>query len=163
MIFNSRISLKPYVISGNVDGLISQLDVSSGGKPLGFWSGNLPAAMNESNIAGTALLETTLGGATVNNWQFLSDRLPWNSGGQQFWGGLSEKYAMGARGNISVFQTPERAFDAKGNLTWQGGPTWQNRELPVVQALQNQGIVNNINYNLVRNPSGYVPGLTRWH
>ncbi|WP_086139183.1 MULTISPECIES: LysM peptidoglycan-binding domain-containing protein [unclassified Janthinobacterium] len=162
-IANSRISLKPAIINGDVDAVIRQLDVSSAGKPLGFWSGNLPAAMNEANSAGIVLLEGTKGGATVNGWRFLNDKLPWNAGGQQFWGGLSEKYAMGAKGDIFAYQTPERAFDLSGKLTWQGGPTWQGRELPVVQALQNGGIVGNINYSLVQNPSGYVSSLTRWH
>ncbi|MEN3278050.1 MAG: hypothetical protein V7631_3840 [Massilia sp.] len=148
-VFNARISAKPYIIDGDVNGLIQQLDVSTGGRPLGFWSGNLDAAMREAGTSGVALMETTPGGTVVNNWRFLNDRFTWDKGGEQFWGGLSSKYASGASGNIHVWQTPEKAINSLGELDWQGGTVWQKYEEPIIEKLQLMGEVDQIERKLV--------------
>jgi uncharacterized Zn-binding protein involved in type VI secretion len=148
-IFNARISLKPYLIKGDVQGLVDQLDVTTGGRPAGFWSGNLQAAMARAESQGVALLETTPGGKVVNNWAFLNKKLPWADGGEQFWSRLSQRYAEGARGEVSVWQSPDRAIGPHGELNWRGGNIWQSSELPTLEQLQLTGEVGNINYHLV--------------
>jgi hypothetical protein len=160
-IANARISLKPYVVSGDVDGLIANLDVSTGGRPTGFWSGNLGAAMNQANSSGVALLETTRGGSIANGWTFLNKKFDWANGGEKFWGGLSSKYATGATGDVYVWQAPDRAISSSGVLNWKGGYVWQNYEQPVVTQLQNMGTVGNINYRLVEPTISNSP--LRWH
>jgi filamentous hemagglutinin len=160
-IFNARISLKPYVVDGDVNGLIQQLNVSSEGRPLGFWSGNLGAAMKEASNSGAALLETTPGGSIANNWTFLNKKFTWNNGGEQFWGGLSSKYASGASGDIFVWQTPDKAINASGVLDWKGGYIWQNYERPIIENLQSMGGVGDIQPKLVAPTPGNSP--SRWH
>jgi hypothetical protein len=83
-IANARISLKPYVVSGDVNGLIAKLDVSTGSRATGFWSGNLDAAMSQADFAGVALLETTPGGKIASGWSLLNKKLDWANGGEQF-------------------------------------------------------------------------------
>ena len=160
-VFNARISLKPHVVEGDVTGLIGRLDVSSSGRSLGFWSGNLDAAMSQAARANVALLETTPGGRIVNDWGFLNKRWNWKAGGEQFWGGLSSKYASGARGDVFVWQAPDRAIDVGGTLDWKGGYVWQNYERPTIMQLQSIGTVRNINYGLVEPTLVNAP--LRWH
>lgn len=160
-IFNARISLKPYVLNGDVMGLMDQLDVSTAGKPTGFWSGNLNAAMGEADAGGVALLETTPGGRIVNEWQFLNKKLPWKTGGEEFWTGISGKYAAGSQGEVFVWQSPDRALSANGTLDWRGGYVWQTAERPVIQQLQDNGIVTGIKYQLVEPTGPNAPA--RWH
>jgi filamentous hemagglutinin len=160
-VFNSRISLKPYIVNGDINGLVSNLDVSTGDKPLGFWSGNLSAAMTNADSSGVSLLETTPGGQIANNWYYLNKKFSWANGGEKFWGSLSTKYASGASGDIFVWQAPDRAFNSNGILTWQGGYIWQNYELNTIRNLQNMGTVGNINYQLVEPTVPNAP--LRWH
>jgi hypothetical protein len=124
-IFNARISLKPYIVNGDVNGLIDQLDVSTGGAQTGFYSGNLSAAMEQASGQGVSLLETTPGGQIANNWGFLNKTWDWSNGGETFWSGLSSKFASGAESDVFVYQTPDKAMSA-GQLNWQGGYVWGN-------------------------------------
>jgi hypothetical protein len=160
-IANSRISLKPYVVRGDVNGLIAKLDVSTGSRATGFWSGNLDAAMSQADLAGVALLETTPGGKIASGWSFLNKKLDWANGGEQFWGDLSSKYASKATGDVHVWQAPDRAINSSGVLDWKGGYVWQKYEQPVVTSLQNMGTVGNINYQLVEPTILNSP--LRWH
>jgi hypothetical protein len=116
--------------------------------------------MEQAGGQGVSLLETTPGGQIANNWSFLNKTWDWNNGGETFWGGLSSKYASGAEGDVFVYQTPDKAMST-GQLNWQGGYVWGKYENPVLTQLQNQGIVGNINYQLVEPTIPNAP--LRWH
>ncbi|ENM5774716.1 LysM peptidoglycan-binding domain-containing protein [Vibrio mimicus] len=149
---NERINLGLYkdVIEGDVSSLISKLDVSAAPNTSVFWSGDKGAAIDYANSNGKVVLETTFGGRLVDGWSLLNKALPWNKGGEEFWTGLSEKYARGTSGDISIIQTPERALSGTG-FDWKGGYVWQNYEKPVIETYIDTGRVGKIDYQLAPN------------
>lgn len=100
------------------------------------------------------VLETTAGGRLVDDWSLLNRALPWNNGGEAFWGGISTKYAKETSGTISILQTPDRALSGTG-FDWEGGYVWKNYEKPVIDLYIDIGRVNKIDYELV--PSERYP------
>lgn len=138
----ARRILEPYVRARDIDAIIARLDVTSPKDGAVFWSGDKDAAGEFARQRGGVTLETTAGGRVVDNWDLLNESLPWDSGGSDFWGNLSEKYSNGATGIVNVVQTPEKA--AQG-----GGYTWKNREQPVLERLQERGIVTDIIFNVL--------------
>jgi len=153
---NERINLGLYkdVLSRDIDSIISKLDVSAAPDTSVFWSGNKAAAIEYANRHGKVTLETTAGGRLVDDWKLLNKSLPWSRGGEEFWGGISTKYARGTSGDISIIQTPDRALSAKG-FEWKGGYNWQNYEKPVIDAYRDTGRVGKIDYLLA--PSEKYP------
>lgn len=120
--------------------LIDRLDVSSPKDKSIFWSGDKAKQMAKSSDG--VCLETTNGGRIVDEWKELETRFPGWEGdpppnGYDMWGGLSEKYAQGASGDVTVIQTPDKA--AQG-----GGYIWKSKEAPVLNAGQKAGRVGKI-------------------
>ena len=152
----ARQILEPHVMNGDYQAVIDRLDVSSAPDTAGFWSGDKAAAMDYANANGKTILETTSGGRVVDGWDLLNQQMPWNNGGEQFWGGLSNTYAKGVSGDIFVIQTPERAMSAEG-LTWNGGYVWQNYEKPVVDAYTELGRITSADYMLTPSPNIAAP------
>ena len=101
-----------------------------------------------ANRNGKIALETTKGGRLVDDWTLLNKAMPWNSGGEEFWGSLSTKYAKGVSGDITVVQTPDKALTDRG-FEWHGGYVWQNYEKPVIDAHMDMGKVGKIDYQLI--------------
>jgi len=112
-----------------------------------FWSGNKAAAIEYANSSGKVVLETTAGGRLVDDWSLLNKALPWSKGGEEFWTGISTKYARGTSGDVSIIQTPDRALSGKG-FDWKGGYVWQNFEKPVIDFYIDAGRVGKIDYQL---------------
>lgn len=138
----------------DVNALLGKLDVSSAPNTAGFWSGNKAAAIEFANRNGTVVLETTAGGRLVDDWALLNKALPWERGGEDFWGGISRNYANGASGRISITQTPDRALSGTG-FDWKGGYVWQNYERQPISTSLTTGKVTGIDYNLA--PSDRYP------
>ena len=138
----ARDILEPHVKAGDINGIIDRLDVSSPKDGAVFWSGDKAAAGEFARQRGGVTLETTSGGRVVDDWGTLNDNLPWDNGGKDFWGGLSDKYSRGASGEVNVVQTAEKA--AQG-----GGYTWKNVEQPILERLQEQGVVTDINTHVL--------------
>jgi hypothetical protein len=149
---NERINLSLYkdALNHDVDSLIAKLDVSSARGASVFWSGNKAAAIEYANLNGKVVLETTAGGRLVDDWSLLNKALPWKNGGEQFWTGISTKYARGTSGDITIVQTPDRALSGTG-FDWKGGYVWQNYEKPVIDYYIDTGRVSKINYQLAPN------------
>lgn len=127
--------------------LIERLDVSSPKDKAVFWSGDLGAAKQYANEMGGVTLETTKGGRIADGWDELGDRFPGWQGdpppnGHDFWSGLSKSYAEGARGDVSVVQSAEKAAQGGGNI-------WKGTEKPVLEELQDDGLVGKITYQVV--------------
>lgn len=57
--------------------------------------------------------------------------------GYDMWGGLSEKYASGATGDVTVIQTADKAVQG-------GGYIWKSKEALVLEAGQKTGRVGKI-------------------
>lgn len=122
--------------------LIDRLEVGSQKDKSIFWSGDKNAAKRLAHETDKVCLETTSGGRIADDWKELDTRFPGWEGdpppnGYDMWGGLSEKYASGVTGDVTVIQTADRA--AQG-----GGYIWKSKEAPVLQAGQKAGRVGKI-------------------
>lgn len=136
----ARFILKPYVDKGDVKGIVDRLDVGGVPKDKGaLWSGNKEGARAAAARDGKVIMEETNGGKVIDNWDYLDQKMPWDKGGKDVWGGVSEKYAGQLKGEVSVYQTSEAA--AKG-----GGYTFKTFEEPVIRANKSKGLVTNIIY-----------------
>jgi hypothetical protein len=136
-ILKARELLNPYVQAAKVaktpaakrnalNDLIDRLDVSSNKEKV-FWSGNKVEAAKYAEKNGKTILEQTVGGRVMDDWEELNNTYTWDNNdmpphGWDLWGDISEKYAHDASGNIQVVQTAVK-FP-------RGGPTWQGREWP---------------------------------
>ena len=139
----AREILKPHVDNRDVPGIEGRLDV--GGAPKdkgGLWSGDVEAAKAAAARDGKVLLETTKGGRVIDGWEYLNEKMPWEQGGKELWGGVSKKYAGTLEGEVSVYQTPEAA--ARG-----GGYVFKTYEEPVILENQDRGIVTDIIYKIL--------------
>jgi len=160
--------LKPYLPKGpaeNWDDVIDRLDVSSPKDGAVFWSGTADqaretgqpdAARAFAEKIGGVTLETTPGGRIIDNWDDLKNDYAWdvNRGPEPWtsdlWSGVSEKYANGATGDISLIQTPDRL--------WSPLTIWHKQEKPTLLDLKRLGQVNEINIKVV-NAAGAVQDL----
>jgi len=139
----AREILKPHVDNRDVPGIEGRLDV--GGAPKdkgGLWSGDVEAAKAAAARDGKVLLETTKGGRVIDGWEYLNEKMPWEQGGKELWGGVSKKYAGTLEGEVSVYQTPEAA--ARG-----GGYVFNQYEKPVIEANKRLGKVTDIIYKVL--------------
>lgn len=145
----ARALLKPFLDSGDFDGLIARLDVSTPAGGTYFWSGNAQEAGRVAEAAGGRTLETTAGGRILDQW---SDIPAWNDGGQQVWSAASSKFAAGASGDITVVVTRAKA-------TTQGGDVWRTVESPIVANMREAGVVGDIRVIVIDpvNPAKLVP------
>ena len=146
----ARDVLKPLVDDGNVQGVIDRLDVTSPKDGGYLWSGNKEAAKAISAERGGVSLETTKGGKVVDDWAHLNDKFSWpegvkNSLGEQFWGGLSNKYAKQLSGDVTTLQTAERAKTG-------GGYVFKTYELPEVIKGQRSGKITSFSTEVVDTP-----------
>ena len=132
--------LKPHVDNGNVPGIVDRLDMSGVPKDKGgLWSGDKDAAKAAAARDGKVLLETTKGGKVIDGWEYMQEKMPWENGGKEVWGGVSEKYAGTLEGEVTVYQTPEAA--ARG-----GGFVFNQYEKPVIETNKRLGKVTDIIY-----------------
>lgn len=143
----ARDVLKPVVDDGNVQGVIDRLDVTSPKDGGYLWSGDKGAAKAISAERGGVSLETTKGGKVVDDWAHLNDKFPWPPGvkdspGEQFWGGLSNKYAKQLSGDVTTFQTADRAKTG-------GGYVFKTYELPEVVNGQASGRITSFKTEIV--------------
>ena len=123
--------LEPHVAKGDAFAVMERLDVSTAPDKGFLWSGNADYAKQFADAQGANVLETTLGGRVVDNWDVLK-----NSGVDptEFWDGLSDKYASQLSGHVTNLQTAERALEG-------GGGIFRGFELPQIQAGQVAGRV----------------------
>ena len=172
----ARTILRPHLPkkpSDNWDEIIARLDVSSPKDGAVFWSGTANQAKNSgqpdaarmfAKKIGGVTLETTPGGRIIDGWDEVNNGFSWNqrSGpppwASQLWGGVSEKYAKAATGEINLVQTPDKLWDA--------GTVWHNQEKPMLLYLQEMGQIGNINIHVVDSSSstrelsqGYIEKL----
>lgn len=136
----ARNILKLHVDEGNVPSIKDRLDV--GGVPKdkgGLWSGDKEAAKAAAARDGKVVLEQTKGGKVIDNWDYLNEKMPWENGGEQLWGGVSENYAGGLKGEVTVYQTPDAA--ARG-----GGHIFKTYEEPVIETNKRLGSVTEVIY-----------------
>ncbi|MGB3610369.1 MAG: hypothetical protein WA987_08325 [Cellvibrio sp.] len=142
---NDRVLENPHIPNRDkANALIDRLDVSSPKDKAVFWSGNKDAAKNLAREINGVCLETTNGGRIIDDWPELNNKFPGWKGdpppnGFELWGGISEKYAAGATGDVHVIQTSERA--ATG-----GGFVWKNAEKAVLENSLENGVVTKIHY-----------------
>jgi len=141
----AREILRPHVERGDVPAIIERLDVSTA-RDRGFlWSGNKVEAGRVAQARGGTTLEQTPGGRVIDDWPLLNERLPWERGGEQLWGGTSERYAQGLSGRVTNLQTQER-YDAGG------GHVFKTYESPQVRAGQTTGRITEYGREVVVDP-----------
>lgn len=138
----ARSILEPYVKAKNWDEVVARLNVSSPKDKATFWSGE--AAKAHAEKKGLVILETTPGGRFIDGWvkEKKMPELEWGNGGKDMWSRLSEKYAKGASGKVTVLQTAAKAAEG-------GGPTWKEVELPVIEKLMDKGYVSEIEIQIL--------------
>ena len=121
----AREVLQDFVDSKDVQGLLDRLDVSSPKDGAHFWSGWTEGALDKaaemSQKGGGISLESTPGGRIANGWEAINNA----SIKDEFWSKLSQKYASGAEGQITIVHS---------DPAWatQGGGVWQEVELPEI-------------------------------
>ena len=148
----AREVLKPYVDNGDVQGVIDRLDVSSPKDGGYLWSGSKSDAANIATNRGGVTLETTTGGRVVDDWTDLNTKFEWPPGatnppGEQFWGGLSNKYAEGLSGDVTALQTPDKVG---------GGYVFKTYEQPAVEEGLASGRITSFNQEII-NPKPSAP------
>jgi len=137
------------------DEVIKRLDVSSPKDGAVFWSGTAyqaketghpDAARAFAEKIGGVTLETTPGGRIIDGWDDINS-FPWNAEkgpppwGSELWGGVSEKYALGASGTVNVVQTPDKL--------WEPRTIWHNQEKPMLLDLMEEGQISDIKMHVV--------------
>ena len=155
----ARDILEPYLPKKPGDSwapIIDRLDVSSPKDGAVFWSGTAyqakitgqkDAARVFAEEIGGVTLETTSGGRIIDGWDRVNEGFPWNADygpppwASDLWGGVSEKYANAASGNINLIQTP--------NKLWDPTTIWHTQERPTLTYLQKIGQVDDINIHVV--------------
>jgi hypothetical protein len=158
----ARAVLRPFVESGDLDGVLARLDVSAPKDGAYFWSGVKNEAGDLAARNGGLTLETTPGGRVVDNWKvdvggkqvdLINQHFPYkNADGstkpmlETFWGRLSHKYAESARGEVFVVQSPEKA--AVG-----GGDVWKQVELPALKDGLKTGRITQIHDPVIVTPA----------
>jgi uncharacterized protein DUF6861 len=140
-IAEARELLKPYVKEKNWDAVVERLDVRSPRDKAVFWSGDKEGAKAVADELGGVTLEKTPGGRVLDNWNS-EPELAYENGGKEMWGKVSEKYASGASGKVTVVQTPEKA--AQG-----GGEVWKNHERDILYEGMAEGKVTGIEYKII--------------
>ncbi len=142
----ARNLLKPHVDEGNVPAIKDRLDVGGVPKDKGYlWSGNKDAAAEIAAERGGLTLEGTKGGKVIDNWEYLNEKLPWDNGGKELWGGVSENYTGQLEGKVTVLQTAEKA--ARG-----GGDIYKTYELPELIRGQSTGRISEYNIEILPEP-----------
>lgn len=142
----ARNILKPHVDEGNVPGIKDRLEVGGVPKDKGFlWSGNKEAAAEIAAERGGLTLEGTKGGKVIDNWEYLNEKLPWDQGGKELWGGVSENYTRQLEGKVTVLQTAEKA--SRG-----GGDIYKTYELPELIRGQRTGRISEYNVEIIPEP-----------
>lgn len=142
-ISEARDVLAPIVDKGDVKGIVNRLDVGGVPKDKGaFWSGDKEGASAAAAADGKVIMEETKGGKVIDDWDYMAQKMPWEDGGKNVWGGVSENYAKGLEGEVTVYQTPDAA--AKG-----GGYTFKTHEEPIMLENQKNGVVTDITYKIL--------------
>ncbi|MBO0721725.1 MAG: hypothetical protein J2P41_12930 [Blastocatellia bacterium] len=139
-IAEARKVLEPQVEAKDWDALVERLDLSTPRDKSTFWSGDKEGAKAFAEQTGRVTLETTPGGRVLDNWE--RPEFNWDSGGEELWSKVSEKYANGASGIVEVVQTPERYEQG-------GGYIWKKVEKGILEDRKDRGIVTEINYNVL--------------
>jgi hypothetical protein len=111
-----------------MNAVIDRLDVTSDKEKM-FWSGDSKLAAKIAKERGKTILEQTPGGQVIDEWADLNNTFSWSPGdmaphGWDLWGKVSEKYAKEAIGEIDIIQTAKKYPG--------GGPTWRNKEFPIL-------------------------------
>ncbi len=136
----AREILKPHVDNGDIPGIAGRVEVEGAPKDKGgLWSGDKEGAKAAAARDGKVLLETTKGGRVIDNWDYLNEKLPWENGGEQLWGSVSEKYAGTLKGEVTVYQTPKAATEG-------GGYIFKKYEKPILKDNEEIGVVTDIVY-----------------
>jgi hypothetical protein len=143
----ARDILRPHVESKDIKGIVDRLDVTSAKDKAVFWSGDKMAAQEYAKGIGGVTLETTPGGRVIDGWDELGKNFPnWEPPPspchRELWETASEKYALGASGEVNVVQTAERA--ASG-----GGYIWKNVEKDALEGLKADDVISDIVYHVV--------------
>jgi uncharacterized Zn-binding protein involved in type VI secretion len=138
--------LKPHVDNKDVQGIVDRLDVGGVPKDKGFlWSGDKEGARAIATDRGGMTLEGTRGGKVIDNWDYLNEKMPWDQGGEQVWGGASENYTSQLEGNVTALQTPDKA--ARG-----GGDIFKTYEWPKVRDGLDSGRITDFNIEIIPEP-----------
>jgi len=162
----ARSILKPHIPKGpddSWDGVIDRLDVQAPKDGAVFWSGDQVRAQQYAESIGGTTLEGTPGGNVINGWDEINN-LPWDSKGGSppwsgdLWGGISEKFANGANGKISIVQPPAKL--------WDQGTVWHTTEKNIIKKGLANGSVSDIEIfttksdgSLVKLSENYVEDL----
>src|SRR5690606_31178116 len=162
----ARNILRPHIPKGpddSWDGVIDRLDVQAPKDGAVFWSGNQARAQQYAESIGGTTLEGTPGGNVINGWDEIN-KLPWDSKGGpppwsgDLWSGVSDKFANGAIGKVSVVQPPQKL--------WDQGTGWHNTEKNIIKKRLVNGSVSNIEIfttkgdgSLVKLSENYVEDL----
>jgi hypothetical protein len=142
----AREILRPHVENRDVPAIVERLDVSSPRDGGFLWSGNKTEAGRRAQAAGGTTLEQTPGGRVIDDWALLNrDYLPWHEGGNQVWGGASQRYAQGLSGNVRNVQT-----EAKNALG--GGDTFRYFERGEVEQGMVSGRITGYEEIVIPNP-----------
>jgi hypothetical protein len=120
-------------------GMVALLDLASPENGAVFWSGGKDNAVDLATERGGVSLESTAGGSLIDDW--LKD-VPWDEKGgegppflKDLWALASATYALQARGQITVIQTPKK--NAEG-----GGFMWKRVEQQVLTKMLRQNLVS---------------------
>lgn len=120
-------------------GMVALLDLESPENGAVFWSGGKDNAVDLATDRGGVSLESTAGGSLIDDW--LKD-VPWDATGgegppflKDLWALASATYALQARGEITVVQTPRK--HAEG-----GGYMWKRVEQQVLTKMLRQNLVS---------------------
>jgi hypothetical protein len=119
--------------------MVALLDLESPENGAVFWSGGKDNAVDLATDRGGVSLESTAGGSLIDDW--LKD-VPWDDKGgegppflKDLWALASATYALQARGEITVIQTPKK--NAEG-----GGYMWKRVEQQVLTKMLRQNLVS---------------------
>ena len=141
----SRITELPE-LPEDVQGIVDRLDVGGVPKDKGFlWSGDKEGTRAIATDRGGMTLEGTRGGKVIDNWDYLNEKMPWDQGGEQVWGGASENYTSQLEGNVTALQTPDKA--ARG-----GGDIFKTYEWPKVRDGLDSGRITDFNIEIIPEP-----------
>jgi hypothetical protein len=119
--------------------MVALLDLESPENGAVFWSGGKDNAVDLATDRGGVSLESTAGGTLIDDWL---KEVPWDDKGgegppflKDLWALASATYALQARGEITVIQTPKK--NAEG-----GGYMWKRVEQQVLTKMLRQNLVS---------------------